>query len=134
MANIFDIDIKYITEQEVKDTTKNSSLSSLADADVKVLIGEAESIIDDYTWITPDLTVEEVAFDFKQATFYTVEMIFANQNSQYSNIQQDILEEKLWPRSVKFRDVNNTLKKINLNDKARFILDKYKKRFYKQAC
>jgi hypothetical protein len=48
MANIFNTTISYITELEVKDTTNKTSLKTLADADVKILIAKAESIVNNY--------------------------------------------------------------------------------------
>jgi hypothetical protein len=48
MANIFDTDISYITEQEVKESTNKASLKILDDEDVKILISKAEKNINNY--------------------------------------------------------------------------------------
>jgi hypothetical protein len=46
--NIFDKDIKYITPQEVKDSTLKADLRLLSDDEVKLLISKAEDIINNY--------------------------------------------------------------------------------------
>ena len=48
MANIFNTDIYYITETEVKDTTTKTDLQALTDEEVKILISKAEKSVDNY--------------------------------------------------------------------------------------
>jgi hypothetical protein len=46
--NIFDKDIRYITEEEVKETTTKTNLKALDDEDVKILISQAEDVVNNY--------------------------------------------------------------------------------------
>ena len=74
MANIFDKDISYITPEEVKETTTKTDLKSLDDEDVKILISKAEDVINDY--VGDKIVLDDTnTYDFKVATFYTVEKI-----------------------------------------------------------
>jgi hypothetical protein len=75
MANIFDKDISYITEEEVKETTAKQQLKDLDNQDVKLLISQAEDIVNNYLGYKIKLDNNNT-YDIKKATFYCVEQIF----------------------------------------------------------
>jgi hypothetical protein len=75
MANIFDKDITYITPEEVKETTTKTELKALDDEDVKILISQAEDVVNNYVGYLIELD-DSNSYDLKVATFYCVEQIF----------------------------------------------------------
>lgn len=139
MANIFNIDISYITETEVKDTTNKAELKAMDDKDVKILIAKAESVVNNYIWyIFSDITTEseKVQQDIKIATFYITEQIFVNNDLvRKANINWVVNSESSWDRSVSFETTSKTndLKILWINEFAKKILDNYKKIFFKQV-
>lgn len=139
MANIFDTDISYITETEVKDTTNKAELKAMDDEDVKILIAKAESVVNDYIWYSfSDITTEseKVQQDIKIATFYITEQIFVNNDLvKKVNINWVVNSESSWDRSVSFEtnSKTNDLKVLWINEFAKKILDNYKKIFFKQV-
>lgn len=139
MANIFDTDIYYITETEVKGSTTKTDLKALTDEEVKILISKAEKSVDNYLgysiWANIINKTEETQLDIKLATFYTVEQIFTNSDLvKKVNINWVVASESSWDRSIAFKSwtQTNDLKILWINEFAKKILDKYKQIFFKQ--
>ena len=144
--NIFDKDIKYITPQEVKDSTLKADLRLLSDDEVKLLISKAEDIINNYIWYTLDYenANDSTKYDFKVSTFYCVEQIYEswdliNPASSTSTWSWAISSEKVWDRQISYdvwtttSTTDNLFKYLWIPEQAKTILDKYRNIFFKMV-
>lgn len=140
MANIFDNNILYITEQEVRETTSKIDLQNKTDEEIKILISKSEKNINNYLKYFFDYSkqTEEFKTDLKIACFYCVEKLFENGDLivSSSNSGWAIIEETTWDRRVRYSEWfinNNTLDIIWIPLQAENILKKYRKVFFKQC-
>ena len=80
MASIFDKTLKYITVEEVQDSTSKAWIIALADADLEILISKANDVLDNFLGYAIDLTDESdsVIYDFKVASLFIVEQLYEN--------------------------------------------------------
>jgi hypothetical protein len=91
MANIFQQTPVYITADDVRDTTSNLDLKALTNAEIEVLITQAQREVDAYvsrTFRPPFVDTQELIFpvskddvsylpaEITEATFYIVEQLF----------------------------------------------------------
>jgi len=148
MTNILDIEPVYITVQDVRDSTTNTTLAWLTDTEIKGLIYQAQIMIDTYLGQVFYESLEEQEFiyplysedanwdaiwyipkEIPLATLYTVDYLCSN-GIDKSNSQYDIQSETSWPRSVTFWDVVTDSKGLSLPSSAMAILSTLKNRFY----
>ena len=137
MANIFDKEISFITEEEVKETTTKTDLKALDDEGVKILISKAEDTINNYLGYV--ITVDDTnSYDLKVSAFYTVEQIFESWDliTSATTTWWEVIQEKTWDRTIQYSEWStsaNTLQIVWIPTQAKVILDKYKNIFLKQV-
>ena len=140
MTSIFLQEPRYITVEEVIDSTEKVDITSLDEDDIKVLIYKAELAIDRYMNFQADVEAmsEAEEQDYKIATLYCVEQLFSNWDTitPVSTAGWDIIEESVWDRRIKYSEwktSSNISQLLGIPDVAKSILDKYRKFFYKQT-
>jgi hypothetical protein len=110
----------------------------LADADVKILIAKAESIVNNYVWYSFDIldinTSVETKKDIKIATFYIVEQLFENADNiiAISNVW-NIIRTEAWDRKEHYSESIDKEGVIWIPLQSKQILDMYKQVFFKQV-
>ena len=140
MANIFDWDISYITEAELRDTTTKTDLKALTDPELKIIISQAENVINNYIGYSFDMSKEseEVQKDIKIASFFVSEKIFENGDliRGASSSGGEIRNQKVWDIQIVYSQgstSNNTLDILWIPTQAKAILDRYKQNFFQQV-
>ena len=142
MASIFDKTIKYITVEEVQDSTSKSWLAWLSDEEIEILISKSNDILDNYIWYEIDLTDEsdKVIYDFKVSSLFIIEQLYENGDMirwAVSVGSWAIKSETSWDRQVQYdvwttvSENNNTL--IGIPLEAYNILKNYRKIFFNQV-
>jgi len=146
MTNLLIQDPVYISLEDFRETTKNSSLKSslsVCDDDLKWIIYSVQKIIDDYIWHYETAFDEDQEFifpidvydvstvptDIAIAAVYIGEVFFENQTATSSD---NIKSVKSWPRTVEYFEGWSDLW-VYINEKAQTILDNYKNEFYYQT-
>jgi len=143
MSNLLNSAV-YCWYQDVQDTTNIETLQTEDETVIERYITEAQNIIDDYIIeygemydntqinifpIKDSDGVELMPNDIKIATVYIVEKLFLIW-SPTSIEAWSVKEEKVWDHTVKYETwwVDEFL----IPEKAKNILDRYRRTFYKQ--
>lgn len=139
MASIFTKTIKYITVDEVQDSTSKSGLAALDDSTINIYISKANDQLDRYLWYVIDLTDEDdqTIYDLKVASLYMVEQIYMNGDlvTKANADWLDIKSESSGDRSIVYGVSTSSTewKTLWLPLEAVNILNKYRKIFYSQV-
>ena len=140
MTSIFQQEPRYITVEEVKDSTEKTEIAVLSDDDIEILIYKSELAIDRYMNFKADVEAmtEDEEQDYKIATLYCVEQVFTNWDTitSVNTAGWGVIEESVGDRRVKYSEwktSNNINQLLGIPDVAKSVLDKYKRSFYKQT-
>jgi len=149
MTNIFQQTPVYITADDVRDSTSNTDLQALTNAEIEVLITKAQREVDTYickTFRPPfedtqslifPVSKEDVSYlptEITEATLYIVEQLFALGDTVWWSLPYEtITSEKIWPRSYNYWDDDKARVWFMIPDIALKLLAKYKNRFTGQS-